>query len=73
MQGLRLVALESDGFSFAQLRESYMLEGQLTFDSCSQVGIEHLQQGVDAVRRQRAAVKCADGGWIRYRCGASLR
>ena len=35
MQELRSVVLEADGFSFAQLRESYIMAGQLAFGSQS--------------------------------------
>lgn len=53
--GLEEIAATSDGLSFAQLRESYILAGQLAFESDSQVGIEHLRKGIDAVRSQMTA------------------
>jgi hypothetical protein len=61
MDELRTAALESDGFSFAQLRESYIMAGQLAFDSQSSIGIEQLREGIDAVRTQVTAIKCWDG------------
>jgi hypothetical protein len=43
MQESRNAALEADGFSFAQLRETYNLAGQLAFESDSAVQIEALR------------------------------
>lgn len=49
---LKSVAEEAEGLSFAQLRESYILAGQLAFDAGSNIKIEHLRNGCKAVRCQ---------------------
>lgn len=54
---LRAAALETDGFSFAQLRESYILAGGLAFEHCLDVSLEHLRAGVKMVRRELTEVK----------------
>ena len=51
--------LESDGFSFAQLRESYIMAGQLAHDSQHSISEEHVREGIGEVRRQMTSVKCA--------------
>ena len=56
-EALKAVAAKSDGLSFAQLRESYILAGQLAFASGSEVLLGHLDEGVDAVRDQGTQVK----------------
>lgn len=56
-QSLKTVAEEADGLSFAQLRESYILAGQLAFDSNSPIGVKQVREGISGVRRQMAAVK----------------
>jgi SpoVK/Ycf46/Vps4 family AAA+-type ATPase len=61
VQELRSAVLGSDGFSFAQLRESYIMAGQLAFGSQLRIGMEQLRQGIDAVRTQATAIKCWDG------------
>lgn len=66
-EALKTVAAISDGLSFAQLRESYILAGQLAIDSGRpDFGIEHLRTGIDAVRGQTTAVKCADGSKVGF-------
>lgn len=57
LQELRSVVLQADGFSFAQLRESYILAGQLAFDSHGPVSMEQLGNGIDAVHRQMAEAR----------------
>jgi hypothetical protein len=59
LPSLRSITGEATGLSFAQLRESYILAGQLAFDSQSKVGIEHLRAGVQTFRQQMTAVKSA--------------
>jgi ATP-dependent 26S proteasome regulatory subunit len=49
VQELRPVALASDGFSFAQLRDSYIMAGQLAFGSQSRIGMEQLREGISSV------------------------
>jgi hypothetical protein len=56
-ESLKSIADEAEGLSFAQLRESYILAGQLAFDCQSSIGIEQLRYGIVVVRRQIAAVK----------------
>jgi ATP-dependent 26S proteasome regulatory subunit len=46
---LASIAGEAEGLSFAQLREAYIFAGQLAYDSCSHVGIEHLRAGLKFV------------------------
>ena len=59
VQELGSAVLESDGFSFAQLRESYIMAGQLTFDSQHSISVEQVREGIDAVRRQMTSLKRA--------------
>jgi hypothetical protein len=66
MEELHSAAVEADGFSFAQLRESYILAGQLAFDSHSPVQIDALRSGINTVRCQMTAVKCADGSKVGF-------
>lgn len=54
---LTSLAGEAAGLSFAQLRESYILAGQLAFDSQSSIGIQHLQEGLNSIRAQMREVK----------------
>jgi hypothetical protein len=71
---LRSAVLEADGLSFAQLRESYILAGQLAFDSGRpDVGIEHLRTGIDAVRGQITAVKWTAGALTKVGFGDALK
>jgi hypothetical protein len=51
VQELRSAAREADGLSFAQLRESYILAGQLAFDDGILVGTEHLWTGLELMGR----------------------
>lgn len=62
MDELRSAAPEADGFSFAQLRESYIMAGQIAFDLRASLRIEHLRTGLETVRRQVARVKFAVEG-----------
>lgn len=54
---LERVAGEAEGLSFAQLRESYILAGQLALDGGPIMRIEHLREGLKFVRSQMSAVK----------------
>ncbi len=56
-EGLHAAVLEADGFSFAQLRESYILAGHLAFDSHSPISMEQVREGIGSVRRQ-TTVEC---------------
>ena len=61
-EGLETAVAEAEGFSFAQLRESYVLAGQSAFDEGRKVTVHDL---VEAVRLQRygaAEVKNAGPG-----------
>jgi len=48
---LKSVACDAEGLSFAQLRESYILAGQLAYESHSLVRIEHLRSSLNIVAR----------------------
>jgi SpoVK/Ycf46/Vps4 family AAA+-type ATPase len=65
-EALKAVAAMSDGLSFAQLRESYILAGQLAFESDTPVSMEQLRNGIDSIRRQITAVKWADGSKVGF-------
>ncbi len=56
-EAMKAVAAMSDGLSFAQLRESYILAGQLAFALGSDVCPDHLNEGVATVRHQVTQVK----------------
>jgi hypothetical protein len=58
---LKSIACEAEGLSFAQLRESYILAGQLAYETCSQVRIEHLRSGLRIVGRGMAGVNSMVG------------
>jgi hypothetical protein len=58
---LHNAVLEVDGLSFAQLRESYILAGQLALDSRSDLDIEHLRAGLKLVDRGMVGVDCGVG------------
>lgn len=44
-------AVASEGFSFAQLREAYILAGQLAFGTASDIGGDDLLRGIATLRR----------------------
>lgn len=58
---LKHLARDADGFSFAQLRESYILAAQLAYESCSHVRIEHLRSSLELVGRRMAGVNSTVG------------
>lgn len=67
MEDLRSAVLKADGLSFAQLRKSYILAGQLAFDSGdTDVAIEHLRTGIEAVRGQTTALRCMNGSKVGF-------
>ena len=55
------LAIDADGLSFAQLRESYILAGQFAYESGSGVRIEHLRSGLRLVGRGTAGASCNVG------------
>ena len=73
VQELRSAALEADEFSFAQLRESYIMAGQLAFDSRSPISMERLRKGIGAVRTQMTALKCWDGSTMGFENAGTFR
>ena len=59
---LKSISSEAEGLSFAQLRESYILAGQLAYEARSEVQIEHLRFSLNIVARAvRGGVNCAVG------------
>lgn len=54
---LTRIATEADGLSFAQVREGFILAGQLAFDASSELDAAHLSLGLKLVRRQITEVK----------------
>lgn len=64
-ESLKTIAGDAVGLSFAQLRESYILAGQLAFDSCSVFSLEHLRAGLNIVRHDITGVNCGVGFWNR--------
>ena len=58
-ESLKAIVEEAEGMSFAQIREGYILAGQLAFDSGSTVGIEHVQAGIRALICQINSAKSA--------------
>ncbi len=54
---LTSIAREAEGLSFAQLRESYILAGQLASDSQSSIDMQHLREGLNSVRSQMRDIK----------------
>jgi len=59
-ESLKSIAAEAEGLSFAQLREGYILAGQLAFDRGPNIQIEYLRNGFRIVREQTSAVKYSD-------------
>ena len=44
------VVSDSEGFSFAQLREAYIMAGQLAFEADREISLIHLSSGVRSLR-----------------------
>jgi hypothetical protein len=44
------IVRESDGFSFAQLREAYIIAGQAAFENKREINAEDVLKGVKALR-----------------------
>jgi hypothetical protein len=47
---LDAVVSDSDEFSFAQLREAYIMAGQLAFESHREISVDDLSFGVHSLR-----------------------
>ena len=60
-ESLNAIAGEAEGLSFAQLRECYILAGQLAYESCSHIGIEHVRSSLKLVGREMAGVHSTVG------------
>lgn len=59
---LESISSDAEGLSFAQLREGYILAGQLAYESRSEVRIEHLRSSLNIVAHGvRGGVNCAVG------------
>jgi ATP-dependent 26S proteasome regulatory subunit len=57
----------TDGFSFAQLRETYILAGQLAFETERDIVNSDLKQAAQAMREQSARARSTRGGKTGFR------
>jgi hypothetical protein len=60
------VVSDSNEFSFAQLREAYIMAGQLAFESHREISVEDLSFGVRSLREtsQLASIRNNRAGFI---------
>jgi hypothetical protein len=55
------MAAPTDGFSFAHLRETYILSGQLAFEADRDIATSDLLQAAKIMREQSMKARCARG------------
>lgn len=64
-EDLNPVIDESEGLSFAQLREAYIMTGQLAFDEKGDISVHHLLDAVLALRQTNPNTQKGNGGGFR--------
>ena len=64
---LNPVVSDSEGFSFAQLREAYIMAGQLAFEGNREICMTDLSSGVRSMREtsQLSSKRSSHAGFIR--------
>jgi ATP-dependent 26S proteasome regulatory subunit len=67
---LDTVVSDSEGFSFAQLRESYIMAGQLAFEGNREICMTDLSSGVRSMREttQLSSKRSNHAGFVRSSC-----